>query len=164
MYWCLARQGGAHYIGLMSQNAINLLKTAAGLQELEQLIERQAPNLFDFNGKKATYAYTRYVPKRGSEILDSGGSIYWILKNRIQARQRIMGFELVEDPSEHDWCKIIVDPQPVLTYSVQKRAIQGWRYLEGAGVPKDKGAYGGEDRAEEPPPEMMYELKRLGLL
>ncbi len=148
----------------MSLNAVNLIKTAAGLQELDQLVERQKPYLFDFGGRQATFAYTRYAPKRAKEVLDSGGSIYWIMKNRIQARQRILGFEMVEDPAEHDWCKIIVDPRLILTYSVQKRAIQGWRYLEGSGIPKDKGAFDGEEKGEEPPPEMLYELKRLGLL
>ena len=69
---------------------INLLKTAAGLQEIDQLIERHRGNKMTYQGKKATFAYTRYRPTRGDEILETGGSIYWIMKNRIQVRQKIL--------------------------------------------------------------------------
>jgi len=47
---------------------------------------------------------------------------------------------------------------------VQKRAIQGWRYLEETAAPKDRGVYTGADIEGEPPAEMAEELKRLGLL
>ncbi len=142
--------------------AVNLLKTAAGLKELPELVERQAPHIFKYEGKKATWAYTRYVPKRAEEILQSGGSIYWILKNRIQVRQKILGFEQVVE-NDDSWCKIIVEPQLWRTLSVQKRAIQGWRYFEGKPVPKDRGLYlSGQD--DEPPAEMAEELRKAGLL
>jgi len=143
--------------------SLNLLKTAAGLQEIDQLIARQANNKFVRDGKKVTYAYTRYAPKRADEIIESGGSIYWILKNRIQVRQKILGFEMVQDENE-SWCKIIVEPQLYRTMSVQKRAIQGWRYYEGKSVPKDRGLYLTGQNDDEPPAEMYEELRKLGLL
>ena len=143
--------------------SVNLLKTAAGLQEIDQLIARQAGNKLKYKGAKAVWAYTRYAPKRGDEILQSGGSIYWILKNRIQVRQKILGFEMVEDV-DSTWCKIIVDPCLYRTMAVQKRAIQGWRYLEGAAVPKDRGPYTSGSDEDEPPEEMAQELRKLGLL
>lgn len=143
--------------------SINLLKTAAGLQEIDQLIARQAGNKFKYQGTQATWAYTRYAPKRGDEILASGGSIYWILKNRIQVRQKILGFQMVED-DDSNWCKIVVEPVLYRTMAVQKRAIQGWRYLEGAGVPKDRGIYVAGSEEEDLPEEMAEELKKLGLL
>ena len=143
---------------------INLLKTAAGLQEIDQLIERQRGNRMTYHGKKATYAYTRYKPTRGDEILETGGSIYWILKNRIQVRQKILGFEMVDDP-EGTWYQIVVDPQLYQTLSQPKKAIQGWRYLDEKDAPRDRGPYIGANPAEdEPPVEMAEELKRLGLL
>lgn len=142
---------------------INLLKTAAGLQEIDQLIERQSHNKFKYQGKSVTYAYTRYAPKRADEIVQSGGSIYWILKNRIQVRQKILGFEMVEETNDK-WCKIIVDPQLYLTYAKPKRAIQGWRYLEEADSPKDRGPYFSGLSENEPPPDMAEELRKAGLL
>ncbi len=116
-----------------------------------------------YKGQQATYAYTRYAPKRAEEIISGGGSIYWILKNRIQVRQKILGFEMVEEVNE-TWCKIVVEPQLYLTIAVQKRAIQGWRYLEDKDAPKDRGPYRGGQHEDEPPAEMAEELKKLGLL
>ncbi|MFA5592619.1 MAG: DUF1489 family protein [Anaerovoracaceae bacterium] len=142
---------------------VHLLKTAAGLQEIDQLIERQAANRFKRDGALLTYAYTRYAPKRAQEIIENEGSIYWILKNRIQVRQRILGFEMVED-TDNRWCKIVVEPQLTLTVAVQKRAIQGWRYLESKDAPKDRGPYFAGLSGNEPPPEMADELRRIGLL
>lgn len=144
--------------------SVNLLKTAAGLQEIDQLVARQSGGKMRYEGKEATYAYTRYAPKRAKEIVESGGSIYWILKNRIQVRQKIYGFEMVEEAGEKDWCKIIVDPQLYLTIAKPKRAIQGWRYMEEKDVPKDRGPYFAGLSDNEPPPEMAEELRKLGLL
>ncbi len=143
---------------------LNLLKTAAGLQEIDQLVARQAENTFRYAGKTATYAYTRYAAKRGDEILASGGSIYWILKGRIAVRQKILGFEIVEESDGKDWCKIVVDPQLYLTFAKPKRAIQGWRYLEEKDAPKDRGPYFAGASENEPPPAMAEELRKLGLL
>jgi hypothetical protein len=142
---------------------VNLIKTAAGLQEIDQLIARQEPNRFKYNGTHAAWAYTRYAPKRAQEILESGGSIYWIFKNRILARQKILGFEMVQDQSE-TWCKIVVEPRLYRTFSTPKKAIQGWRYLEDKSVPADRGVYTSGAEEGEPPPEMADELRKLGLL
>ncbi len=133
------------------------------MQEIDQLIARQANNVFKYGGKKATWAYTRYAPKRAEDILESGGSIYWILKNRIQVRQKILGFEMVEEAGD-TWCKIVVEPQLYKTLSTQKRAIQGWRYLEGKDAPRDRGLYLTGTSEDEPPEDMAKELKKLGLL
>ena len=142
---------------------VNLLKTAAGLQEIDQLIARQADGKMKYKGQNATYAYTRYAPKRGDEIIESGGSIYWILKGRIQVRQKILGFEMVQDKDD-TWCKIVVEPQLYLTIAKPKRAIQGWRYLDEKDTPKDRGPYFAGLSDNEPPPEMAEELRKLGLL
>lgn len=131
--------------------SVNLIKTAAGLQEIEQLIARQEPNKFKYNGAHATWAYTRYAPKRADEILASGGSIYWILKNRIQVRQKILGFQMIEEAGD-TWCRIVVEPRLYKTLSTPKKAIQGWRYLEGDAVPRDRGVYssGAEEGSRRP--------------
>ena len=156
----IAAKPGARYVLPMP---VNLIKTAAGLQEIDQLIARQEPNTFKYNGTHATWAYTRYAPKRAQEILQSGGSIYWIFKNRILARQKILGFEMVEDAGD-TWCRIVVEPRIYRTYATPKKAIQGWRYLEAKSVPADRGVYVSGAEEGEPPPEMADELRRLGLL
>lgn len=143
---------------------VNLLKTAAGLQDIDQLIARQADHKIKFGGKNVVYAYTRYMPKRGQEIIDSGGSIYWILKNRIQVRQKVLGFNMVTEADGFEWCQIVLEPRLYQTMAVQKRAIQGWRYMEGKDVPRDRGVYSSGSEDGEPPAEMAEELRKLGLL
>lgn len=142
---------------------VHMIKTAAGLQEIDQLIARQAGGKMHYRGQNATYAYTRYAPKRADEIVASGGSIYWILKSRIQVRQKILGFEMVEDPTGN-WCKIVVEPQLYQTMAQPHRAIQGWRYLAEKDAPKDRGLYVPGKGGQEPPPEMAEELRKIGLL
>lgn len=143
---------------------VNMIKTAAGLQEIDQLIQRQAGGKMRYKGQQATYAYTRYIPKRAEEIVQSGGSIYWILKSRIQVRQKILGFDMVEEADGTTWCKIIVEPQLYKTLAAPHRAIQGWRYLADKDAPKDRGLYVFGTTEDEPPAEMAEELKKLGLL
>lgn len=143
---------------------LNLIKTAAGLQEIDQLIDRQRGGRCRYRGVAATYAYTRYKPTRGDEILSSGGSIYWILKSRIQVRQKILGFEMATEDDGTKWCMIMVEPQLTQTIAVPKRAIQGWRYLEQKDAPKDRGVYVYGTLSDEPPPDMADDLKNMGLL
>jgi len=141
---------------------LHLLKTAAGLQDIDGLAARQAGNRLVHEGAKAVYAYTRYRPKRADDILESGGSIYWILKHRIQVRQKILGFEDRTEKDGFAWCMIVLDPALIRTVAAPRRAIQGWRYLEGAKAPKDRGVHTAGD--EDLSPEMEAELKALGLV
>ena len=142
---------------------IHMIKTAAGLHEIDQLIARQAGNRMKLAGQSVTFAYTRYSPKRADEIIASGGSIYWILRNRIQVRQKILAFELVQDPSGN-WCKIVVEPQLYQTLAAPHRAIQGWRYLLERDAPKDRGLYRSGTEEDDMPEALSGELRRLGLL
>ncbi len=141
-----------------------MIKTAAGLQEIDQLIDRQSGGHCRYKGQKATYAYTRYKPTRADEILESGGSIYWILKSRIQVRQKILGFDMAEEADGTQWCMIMVEPQLTQTVAVPKRAIQGWRYLQQKDAPKDRGIYVYGAGGDDPPEDMAQDLKASGLL
>lgn len=143
---------------------INMIKTAAGLTEIDQLLARQSGGKTRYKGQAATYAYTRYAPKQAAEIISSGGSIYWIMKSRIQVRQKILGFEMAEEENGDTWCKIMVEPQLYRTLAQPHRAIQGWRYLAEKDTPKDRGLYVPGSADDEPPPEMAEALKQAGLL
>jgi hypothetical protein len=143
---------------------INMIKTAAGLTDIDQLVVRQSGGKTRYKGQAATYAYTRYAPKQAEEIVSSGGSIYWILKSRIQVRQKILGFEMAEEDDGSRWCKIMVDPQLYKTIAQPHRAIQGWRYLAEKDTPKDRGPYTFGSQDDEPPEEMAEELRKAGLL
>ena len=63
---------------------------------------------------------TRFMPKRADELV--GGSIYWIVKHRIAARQTIIGF----DVRASDRKTIIrLDPELVPVRATAKRGASG---------------------------------------
>ena len=67
---------------------LHMLKIAAGVSDLAELKELQKER----KKERGVYAfYTRNMPKRQEEILD-GGSVYWVVKGQVQARQKIKGF------------------------------------------------------------------------
>jgi hypothetical protein len=75
---------------------------------------------------------TRFMPKRAEELI--GGSLYWIIKHRIAARQTILGFDIRKSDRK---AIIQLDPELVTVRATAKRAHQGWRYLEAADAPPD---------------------------
>ncbi|MXU65295.1 DUF1489 family protein [Oceanomicrobium pacificus] len=93
---------------------------------------------------------TRMWPKRADELLD-GGSLYWVFKGVILARQRILGLEEVFGSDGIRRCEIIFDPDLVLTEAAPRRAFQGWRYLKPEDAPRDlpKRRDGDSDLPEE---------------
>jgi hypothetical protein len=102
------------------------------------------------------------MPKRGDEIVEGGGSIYWVIKGVVLGRQRILGFERVIDSQGRPDTLILLDKDLVAVEPRPHRAFQGWRYLKAEAAPRDLGE-GGKDLAEMPA-EMVAELRALGLL
>ena len=102
------------------------------------------------------------MPKRADEILEGGGSIYWVIKRVMLGRQKILGFESVIDSEGKPDTWILLDPTLVPVEPRAHRAFQGWRYLEDADAPPDLGDASGD--LADMPPEMLAELRALGLL
>ena len=101
---------------------------------------------------------TRFMPKRADELV--GGSLYWIVKHRIAARQTIIGF----DVRASDRRTIIrLDPELVTVRASPKRAHQGWRYLAEEDAPPDLGA-GEACDLEALPPDLAGKLAVLALI
>ena len=109
------------------------------------------------------YGYTRRKPRRAAEVC-AGGSIYWVVKGYIQVRQRILDLVDETDDEGRPFCRLHFDPRLVPTESRPHRPMQGWRYLAPADAPADLDqgvGHGGGDRL---PPEMLRELKTLGVI
>jgi hypothetical protein len=98
---------------------------------------------------------TRFRPTRHAELV--GGSLYWIIKHRLVARQQILGFSESEDRR----CLIELDQRLISVRSHPRRAHQGWRYLGDDDVPQDIGD--GADLGELPP-ALLQELAALALV
>lgn len=101
---------------------------------------------------------TRMFPKRAEELLDDG-SMYWVIKGVILARQRLVGLEAVMGEDGIQRCAILMAPELVLTEAQPRRAFQGWRYFKTDDAPRDlKGG------ARREPPALRAKLAQLGLL
>ncbi len=136
---------------------LHLIKLAVGIESLAHLRAVQARRL---RTTGSLFHVTRYAPRRAAEVL-SGGSIYWVIKLQVRARQRVRALSphRVSDGGATK-CAIVLDPALVPTVPVPRRPHQGWRYLAACDVPPDLESVA--DGAC--PPEMAAELRALGLL
>lgn len=113
---------------------------------------------------------TRSFPRRAEEILppegggdgNGGGSIYWVIKGKMCARQLINEFIEVEREDGGVSCGIVMKPGLIPVFEKRHRPFQGWRYLEEKDAPLDLPS--GEGDEETMPMEMAEELRDLGLL
>ncbi len=104
---------------------------------------------------------TRHAPKRAEEIL-AGGSLYWVIKGKIAARQRILALRAVVDSAGISRCNIVLQHHVVVVEPRPYRPFQGWRYLTASDAPRDLADVGAG--ATELPEDMRDELVKLGLL
>ena len=107
---------------------LNISKVAVGCASLDTLRKRQQLRLTE----GIVPLVTRFRPKRAEELI--GGSVYWIVKHRITARQTILGFA---DREQDRRIVIRLDPELVAVRPLARRAHQGWRYLAAADAPLD---------------------------
>lgn len=139
------------------------MKMAVGCDSLATLARRQQPWTVDTAEGVRVYRHrTRFLPKRWQEVVD-GGSLYWVIKKQMLARQRVLAFESVGEGGDAH-VLIHLDPAIVSVVPVPKRVFQGWRYLEPEEAPADIG--GGADGAAlaAMPPKLIADLRALALL
>lgn len=135
---------------------VHLLKIAVGIESLEHFRQRMKAR------KTRTFThYTRHMPKRAEEVL-AGGSLYWIVKGYVTVRCPIVRLEeaVLENKGPH--CGIVMKTELIPVLPQPRRPHQGWRYLEAEDAPPDLAKLG--KGAAEMPPELMAELRSLGLL
>jgi hypothetical protein len=148
--------------------AIHLIKLCVGCDSITDLAEWQAQRMREYRrrrSKTVLHHRTRSMPRRREEILTGGGSLYWVIKGIVLVRQRITGLEPVSGEDGQTYCQIQFDPTLVMTVPTPRQAFQGWRYLEPKDAPADIGPFDlHSDSGALPPPEMLVELRNLGLL
>ncbi|MBY0382205.1 MAG: DUF1489 domain-containing protein [Xanthobacteraceae bacterium] len=104
---------------------------------------------------------TRMTPKRETELLD-GGSIYWVIKGEITARQKLLAVEPFRDKDGIGRCRLVMQTKLVAVSPRPMRAFQGWRYLDAKSAPPD--LKGSAESLSDMPEAMRKELRELGLL
>jgi hypothetical protein len=136
------------------------VKLCVGVDSVDhlRLYHTQNPSVRRDHGR---YHITRMWPKRADEIL-SGGSLYWVIKGQIQCRQRITKLEEVTGSDGIRRCRIVLDPEIVLTQTAPRRAFQGWRYLAPHDAPSDLTQSRGSD--DDLPDEISVELAAIGVI
>ena len=135
---------------------LHLTKVAVGCPSIEALAERHAARAAS---EGRAYCLTRYMPKRAGEI--AGGSLFWIIKHTLVARQAIIGLDMIETK----WgtkCRIALATAPVPVLATPRRAHQGWRYFDPADAPRDLNE--GDADLDAVPPAMLRELAALWLV
>ena len=132
--------------------SVHLTKVAFACRDLETLQQRIASRA----SADEVRVVTRMRPKRAAELV--GGSLYWIVKHRLVGCQQILRFEDRQDGR----IDIVCSSELVAVPPRQKRAHQGWRYLEDSDAPHP----GDEDASglTELPPQLYGRLAALALV
>ena len=146
----------------MSKKIVNLIKLCVGAQNVSDLYNWQKNRIIYQKNLKnpATFFITRMRPKREAEILN-GGSIFWVFKGLILARQKIIGFDNFMSEDNISRCKVILDRKIILTDAYHKKPFQGWRYFSQQEAPKDREIYSNEKT--QLPLKIEKELSELGI-
>jgi len=147
--------------GKCREMALHLIKLCVGCDSIDDLTEWIALRMAE---KRRTgqplehHHVTRMMPRRAPELLD-GGSLYWVIKGSVRARQRLVDIRPFVDREGIGRCRLVLEPKVVPTEWQPKRPFQGWRYFEAKDVPADLKSR----RDGGLPPELSAELAALGL-
>jgi hypothetical protein len=139
----------------MVTQQINLVKLCVGVDSVDDLTSR-----IDARQSTETMHITRMWPRKESELLN-GGSLYWVIKGVIRARQQIIG---LDEKIGHDnirRCGIRMDATLHRTEAAPRRPFQGWRYLDPNDAPRDLST--ARETDDFLPPELMAELAAIGV-
>lgn len=139
---------------------VNLVKLCVGAEAVEDLETWQKARA----GGAATYEprhVTRMWPKREEELV-SGGSLYWVFKGVILARQRVVRLDEVIGEDGIRRCGIVLDQEIIRTTPAPRRPFQGWRYLTEQDAPADLPQSRKGD--SELPLDLERQLSEIGIL
>lgn len=143
---------------------LHLLKLCVGAESIEDLegwiAERLEAQRAAGQAPEQKHT-TRMVPTRAAELID-GGSLYWVIKGFVAARQQFVAIRPFTDEGGIGRCHLVLVPTVVPVDPRPCRPFQGWRYLPHDAIPQDLDA-AGRDALGLPEP-LRRELRLLGLL
>lgn len=142
---------------------VNLIKLCVGADAVEDLHAWQTRRRAEAEARGETFRpthITRMWPRRAGEILN-GGSLFWVFKGQVLARQRIVALEPRDGADGIRRCAIVMEDAIIRTQGVPRRPFQGWRYLSAADAPPDLAGTRAED--DDLPLDMRLALADIGL-
>jgi len=123
---------------------LHLIKLAVGCESFKELKGWVAERMRTAKSKGLPRHHihiTRMTPKRVDEILE-GGSLYWVIRGEIAAREKIIAIEPFRDKDGIGRCRLVMQPKVIGVMPRPMRAFQGWRYFEPGDAPQDIGSAG----------------------
>jgi hypothetical protein len=143
---------------------LHLIKLAVGCESIRELKGWVAERMQTAKKKGLPLHHvhvTRMTPKRVEDVL-AGGSLYWVIRGEIAAREKIIAIEPFRDSDGIGRCRLVMQPKVIAVLPRPMRPFQGWRYFTESDAPADlKSAGTGVAAMPEP---MRRELRELGLL
>ena len=144
---------------------LHLIKLAVGCESVKELKSWVAQRILTAKQKGLPRHHihiTRMTPKRSDEIV-AGGSLYWVIRGEIAAREKIIAIEPFRDKDGIGRCRLVMQPKVFAVSPRPMRPFQGWRYFTEDSAPADLTRSGAASVAAMPEP-MRRELRDLGLL
>jgi hypothetical protein len=131
----------------MPLHLIKLCVGAESIEDLEEWIDERVAERKKRGERRHSLHVTRMAPRRGAELLD-GGSLYWVIKGHVAARQTLVEIETFTDKDGIGRCRLWMEPKVTPVLPRPFRPFQGWRYLSPNDAPPDLRGHG--DIAEMP--------------
>ncbi len=144
---------------------LHLIKLCVGCDSVKDLKEWVAERIKTAKKKRQPPHHvhvTRMTPKRIEEIL-AGGSLYWVIRGEIAAREKLIAIEPFRDKDGIGRCRLVMQPKVISVSPRPMRPFQGWRYFKADAAPPDLTMSAASGVAAMPEP-MRRELRDLGLL
>jgi hypothetical protein len=144
---------------------LHLIKLAVGCESVKELKGWVAERMSAAKKKGLPQRHvhiTRMVPKKVEDIL-AGGSLYWVIRGEVAAREKIVAIEPFRDRDGIGRCRLVMQPKVIAVSPRPMRPFQGWRYLAEDAAPPDLDRITAGNVAAMPEP-MRRELRDLGLL
>ncbi len=145
----------------MPLHMVKLCVGAGSIGDLQEWIDRR---LKEKKRRKQPLEHihtTRMMPTRKDEILD-GGSLYWVIKGEIAAREKLVDIRPFVDKDGIKRCRLVMDGKVIPVVPKPRSAFQGWGDFQAKDAPPDL-AKSGRGLAELPE-SLRRELRELGLL
>lgn len=144
----------------MSLHLLKLCVGAGSIADLEYFIARRLASCRAAAQPIEQVHTTRMVPKRAAELLD-GGSLYWVIRGQIAARQSLLAIRSFTDRDGIGRCNLVLEPAVAPVVPRPCRPFQGWRYLADDTKPRDLDEAAG---AGTMPERLRRELRELCLI
>ena len=151
-------------MAIVAHMPLHLLKLCVGVDsiaDLEAEIESRLERRVAAGLAPEQVHTTRMVPKRVEELVDDG-SLFWVIKGQLCARQRLLAIRPFTDGEGIGRCHLVLEPVVVPVLPRPLRPFQGWRYLADADKPRDLDD--GLAGAAAMPEHLRYALRELCLL